>query len=176
MDWANAFKEILKFFPRIEILNADEGGLFLRCGRLKKVVKAGVHFCFPYFDEIVRYMSATATLDSKNQSITSKDKKHLFVSWSATYTVHDPVKAYLTTDDIADQISSSISARLVEYIGNREYENIKANLIKNHLMQKDFLNEFQDMWGINITGFYLHDLGLHRIFRLVSDRKELVND
>ena len=168
MNWAEIFKELIRFFPRIEIIDADEGGLFLRCGKLKKVIGAGVYFCWPYFDQISRYDSTTNTLKSTNQSITSKDKRGILVSWSVTYIIRDAEKALLFTGDMEEQIASSLSARIVDYIGKHDYADVKGHLLKNHLLNNEFLSEFREEWGIEIIGFYLHDLGLHRIFRLVS--------
>ena len=170
MDWAEVFKQILKFFPRLEVLSPDEGGLFIRCGKLKRVIKNGMYFCFPYFDEITRFTRALTSVKATSQSITSKDKKDLLISWSGRYLIVDGEKAFLLTDDIDEQVIALISARIVDYVGKHDYENIKGHLLTNHIMHKEFLPTFIETWGISLEGFYLHDLGLHRIFRLVSNR------
>jgi len=168
MDWGAVFKEALKFFPRWEILDEDEGGLLLRCGKLKRVLGAGVWFCLPFFDQITRYTIALNHIDTTNQSITSKDKKEILVSWKATYLVAEPVKAFLLIDDIEETISAAIGSRLVDYISKHDYQDIKGHLLKNYLLQQHFVAEFSEEWGISLVGFFPKDLGLHRIFRLIS--------
>lgn len=170
MNWAEILKELLKFFPRFEILDPDEGGLFIRGGKVKKVIYSGVYFCMPYFDEIERYTVAVTTLESFNQSITSKDKKHILISWSVAYMIIDPEKAILHADDIDQQLAACVASRIVDYVAKHDYESIKGHLLKNYIMHDEFMNECMDDWGIHLKGFYLHDLGLHRIFRIVSDR------
>ena len=168
MDWAEIFKHGQKFFPRWEIIDADEGGLLLRCGKLKRLLSPGIYFCWPYIDEITKYTSSLANLNIIKQSVSSKDKKSILASWSATYLVHEAVKSHLQTDDIEHIIAAALSARVVEYIGKHDYNQIKPHLIKNYLLQERFILDFKDEWGINIVGFFLRDLGLHRIIRLVS--------
>lgn len=168
MNWAEILKELLKFFPRFEILDPDEGGLLFRMGKLKKCLGPGIYFCFPYVDEISRYTTALVTLDSRNQSITSRDKKDIILSWSVTYLVHDPVKAFLSIDGLDEQLTACVSYRIVEYVSKHEYEKVKGHLLPNHVMHKDFIEELRTDLGISLKGFYLQDLGLHKIFRIIK--------
>jgi regulator of protease activity HflC (stomatin/prohibitin superfamily) len=168
MDW---LKVVLKFLPRFLVLNQDEGGLFLRCGKYKRTLGAGVYFLLPIVDEIVSYMVASSTLETSTQSVTTVDKRDLLVSWSATYLVHDPRTAFLQTDDIVAQVHSSLSARLLGYINQNEYQYLRATKIVAYMASESFREEFKQEWGINIQGFYLKDLALHRIFRLVNPQE-----
>jgi regulator of protease activity HflC (stomatin/prohibitin superfamily) len=168
LDW---LKVIFKFLPRFLVLNQDEGGLFLRKGKYKKTVGAGVYFLLPVVDEIVVFNAATATLDTTTQSVTTADKRDLLVSWSATYLIHDPKVAFLETDDIQAQITSSLSARLLGYINRKEYPSLGSQGIVAYMTSEGFRMEFMEEWGINIQGFYLKDLALHRIFRLVKQEE-----
>jgi regulator of protease activity HflC (stomatin/prohibitin superfamily) len=164
-------KVVLKFLPRFVVLNQDEGGLFLRKGKYIKTLGAGVYFCWPIVDEIVEFNSATATLDTTTQSVTTADKRDLLVSWSATYLISGPKTAFLETDDIQAQIQASLSARLLSYINRKEYPSLGAQGIVAYMTSEGFREDFKDEWGINIVGFYLKDLALHRIFRLVKQEE-----
>jgi len=168
LDW---LKVLLKFLPRFLVLNQDEGGLFLRKGQYIKTLGAGVYFLLPIVDEIVGYNSATATLDTTTQSVTTADKRDLLVSWSATYLIHDPKVAFLETDDIQSQIQASLSARLLGYINRKEYPSLGSQGIMDYMTSEGFRELFMEEWGINIQGFYLKDLALHRIFRLVRQEE-----
>jgi regulator of protease activity HflC (stomatin/prohibitin superfamily) len=168
MDW---LKVVLKFLPRFLVLNQDEGGLFLRCGKYKKTIGAGVYFLLPIVDEIVDYMVAATTLDTSTQSVTTADKRDLLISWSATYLIHNPKVAFLETDDIQAQIQSSLSQRLLGYINQNEYQYLRATKIVAYMTSESFKQEFKEEWGIDIQGFYLKDLALHRIFRLVNQQE-----
>ena len=168
MDWTELFRQLYRVFPRVEVINQDEGGLFLRCGKLKKTIGAGVYFCLPIVDEIVRFTSATTTLGSSTQSVTTRDKRDLLVSWSATYTISNSSRAFLETDDIQAQIHSSLSQRLLDYINQNEYQYLRSTKITAYMASEGFREDFSNLWGIELTGFYLQDLTIHRTFRLVS--------
>lgn len=168
MDW---LKVVLKFLPRFLVLNQDEGGLLLHKGTYVKTLGAGVYFLWPIIDEIVEYNSATATLDTTTQSVTTADKRDLLVSWSATYLISNPKRAFLETDDIQAQIQSSLSERLLGYINRKEYPSLGSQGIMDYMTSQGFLREFREAWGIDIQGFYLKDLALHRIFRLVKQEE-----
>lgn len=168
MDW---LKEVFKFLPRFLVLNQDEGGLLLYKGKYKRTIGAGVYFLLPIVDEIVEYMSASTTLDTTTQSVTTADKKDLLLSWSATYLISNPKVAFLEIDDISAQIHSSLSARLLAYINQNEYQYLRANKITAHMTSEAFRESFKKEWGIDLRGFYLKDLALHRIFRLVNQRE-----
>lgn len=168
MDWAEMFKQMRRFLPRVEILNPDEGGLFLRGGKLKKQVGAGCYFCLPYFDQIARYTNVPTIDEVKQQSITTKDKKDIFISWTVSVMPHDAAKAFLWVDDVGEQVASAVAGRIVEYIGKHDYEKIKPHLLTNSVMQSEFLEHIREQFGIDVQFFYVHDLGLHKIFRLVQ--------
>jgi len=169
MDWTELFRQLYRVFPRVEVINQDEGGLFLRCGKLKKTIGAGVYFCLPIVDEIVRFTSATTTLGSSTQSVTTRDKRDLLVSWSATYLIQYPKIAFLETDDIQAQIHSSLSQRLLDYINQNEYQYLRSSKIVAYMVSEGFRDDFREEWGINLVGFYLKDLTLHRTFRIVNN-------
>jgi regulator of protease activity HflC (stomatin/prohibitin superfamily) len=170
MNWAEIFKEILRFFPRFEIIPPDEGGLFVRCGKFKKVVSSGVYFCLPYFDEITRFTTSIYTTDKFSQSLTTKDKRDIIISWTCTFLVADGARAFLDIDDVDEQILASVAARVTEYAGKKDYADMKTYLISNYIMREEFIKHTTEMWGINITGFYLQDLALHKTLRLIHGK------
>jgi len=170
MGWADILKELLKFFPRLETIPPDEGGLFIRCGRLKKVIGPGVYFCLPYFDEITHYTTSYFTTSKTNQSLTTKDKKTIIVSWWCVYLVHKAELAFLEVDDVDDNLLAVVAARLSEYVGKRDYIDMKPNLITNHIMRVEFVDDIIKTCGLRLVGFFLNDLALHRTFRLIHEK------
>lgn len=165
MDW---LKDVLNFLPRFLVLNQDEGGLLLKYGKYKKTLGPGVYFLWPVIDEVVSYMVAFTTLDTCTQSVTTVDKRDLLISWSSTYLIHNPKRAFLETDDIEAQIYSSLSSRLLAYINQNEYQYLRASKITSHMSSEGFRLAFKEEWGIDLQGFYLKDLTLHRTIRLVN--------
>jgi len=174
MNWAEIFQWILKFFPRLEIINPDEVGIFLRCGKFRKLVVSGVYFCLPYFDEIDRYVSVQSNLYFPKQSIITKDKKSLVISCSVSYIPADPIKAFLQTDDVLAMMKSIISERIVTYISTHEEQSIKAHLMRNHILKNEFVSQVEDEIGITINNFFVHDLIPHKAIRLIVD-SELIS-
>lgn len=94
------------------IVRDYEEAVLLRFGKFNQLLKPGIHFKLPFFDEVLEQHIAVTTLSLAAQSLYTKDNNNIVVKAVVKYKIAD-VKTFLlevydAQDAIADMSQSII--------------------------------------------------------------------
>lgn len=155
------------FLP-IKIVNEWESGVYLRFGKFKRVVKAGMIWKIPFFDKILVTDVITQTANLKPQTVTSLDEKNVVLSSIVRYHIYD-VKKYLLgvmhADDVLIDTTQGIIRDIVETTNWEDLIDL-TNIVTPEV------NEQVNKWGINVEQVSFPDLAQIRTYRLITDTIE----
>jgi regulator of protease activity HflC (stomatin/prohibitin superfamily) len=168
MTLSEIVEALLKFFPRLEIVEPDQIGVLRRCGKIKRQLSPGVVFCYPYFDEVFVCVAAKQILHIQEQSIKTLDGKIFAVSGAVLFIVEDPSKAIIDIDDLDEYLGTELAGRISDFISLNQSTEINNESLKKNLMVPYFRQKIRDESGIVINKVFVHDLVPHKIIRLMN--------
>jgi regulator of protease activity HflC (stomatin/prohibitin superfamily) len=104
----------LQITPFVIIRDYEEAVL-LRFGKFKSVLKPGIHFKLPLFDEVIDQHVVVTTLSLDAQSLYTKDKQNIVVKGVIKYKISD-VKIFLLEVFDAQDALSDMSQSIIKNI------------------------------------------------------------
>jgi len=148
-----------------KIVNEWEEGVHLRVGKFLKVVKPGLRFKTPFFDQILTTSVITQTVNLKPQTVTSLDEKSVVLTSIVRYHILD-VKKFLLgvmhANDVLVDTTQGIIRDVVESTNwNDLYE--LGNIVITEV------NKEVEKWGIEVELISFPDLGEIQTYRIMSD-------
>lgn len=144
-----------------------DNGIFLRCGKFRKVVKPGLIWKFPFFEKIETQTIVTTTLSVPTQSVMTKDMKSLVVKAMVRYRVIDVEAFMLKVYDAQDAIADTTQSIVKEQILERVWADCLDNELDNTITKK--VRTAVRHWGLEIEKVTLTDMGLIKSLRLFNE-------
>jgi len=164
----NLGQDILPF----TIVNQWEKGVFLRCGKYRKVVEPGLNWKIPFFDKIWTYEVITKTVNLKPQTLTTLDERSIVLTSIVRYHVYDVRKFLLNVmhaNDVLVDTTQGIIRDIVEYTNWKDLDDLTNTVTPE-------VNEEVEKWGITVETVKFPDLGEIRTYRIITnDNKESTN-
>ena len=152
------------------IVNEYERGLILRWGKYKRHIEPGLGMKWPFADELLTASIATETIQSKVQSLTTKDGKTITISLVIKYNVgedKESIEKYLLkVRDVNDAIDDIAMSKAKTIIMSSTWEECKTNDIDNTISIST--RREAKKWGINIDYIVLVELAESRNIRLMQ--------
>ena len=148
-----------------KIVDQWEEGVHLTTGKFKKVVKPGLNFKIPFFDQIITTPVITQTVNLKPQTVTSEDEKSVVLSSIVRYHIHDVQKFLLGVmhaNDLLVDTTQGIIRDVVEGC-------IWTDLYDLSSVVTPEVNEQVSKWGITVEQISFPDLGEIKTYRIMSD-------
>jgi regulator of protease activity HflC (stomatin/prohibitin superfamily) len=153
------------------VVNQWEMGVYLRLGKFKKVVNAGLILKIPFADKVWTHEVITQTVHLQPQTLTTLDDKSIVLKSIIRYHVND-VKKFLLhvmrASDVLVDTTQGVIRDKVEYTNWEDLDDICRDLETN-------VQNIVDDWGITIERITLTDLGIVRTYRVMSDTKPITN-
>lgn len=159
--------EILADLKPFYILNEYEQGVRLRLGKYHKTLSKGLHFKFPFVDEIISHHTVWTTINLPPQSLITKDEKNIVVSAVIKFRVTDIKTFLLEVYDTIDAICDMSQSAVKRTIMNKTWEECKSDELDNDISKKARIEARK--WGIEIQQITLIDLAQIRSIRLFND-------
>ena len=72
-----------------KIVDQWEEGVHLSTGKFKKIIKPGLNFKIPFFDQIITTPVITQTVNLSAQTVTSEDNRSVVLTSIVRYHIHD---------------------------------------------------------------------------------------
>jgi regulator of protease activity HflC (stomatin/prohibitin superfamily) len=153
----------------------NEQGVICRLGKVKRTVGPSMVWLFPIIDQILVMCVAEQVEDLRCQSITTIDGKSLLVSGKLRYRVSDPELAMFEVHDwdaaLADEALGALATECMkrtfaECLNHQELANEVEKSVRRQAKK----------WGIDITGFTLTDMVIHRAIRLEWNKSLVPTD
>lgn len=156
----------LQITPFVIIRDYEEAAL-LRFGKFKSVLKPGMHFKLPLFDEVIDQHVVVTTLSLDAQSLYTKDKQNIVVKGVIKYKISDVKIFLLEVFDAQDALSDMSQSIIKNIIMSMTMDECTDSELDNTLTKKVRVEARK--WGVEIQQVTLTDLAPIRSFRLIND-------
>jgi regulator of protease activity HflC (stomatin/prohibitin superfamily) len=157
---------ISDFLP-IVIIPSYEEGVQLRCGKFKDVLRPGLHFKIPFFDEILRQHIVVTTLSLPSQSLYTKDKQNFVCKSVIKYRISNVKMFLLEVYDAKDALSDMTMGIIKDVMTSLPSEKCIDPSIDSLLTKKARVEARK--WGVEIQQVTLTDIAPIRSFRIIND-------
>ncbi len=156
----------LQLTPVIIIRDYEEAVL-LRFGKFHSVLKPGIHFKIPLFDEVIDQHVVVTTLSLDAQSLYTLDKQNIVVKGVIKYKISDVKTFLLEVYDAQDALSDMASSIIKNVIMSMTLEECTDTELDNTLTKKVRVEARK--WGVEVQQVTLTDLAPIRSYRLIND-------
>jgi len=156
----------LQITPIIIIRDYEEAVL-LRFGKFKSVLKPGMHFKIPMFDEVIDQHVVVTTLSLDAQSLYTKDKQNIVVKAVIKYKISDVKVFLLEIYDAQDALSDMSQGIIKNVIMSMSMDECTDSELDNTLTKKVRVEARK--WGVEVQQVTLTDLAPIRSYRLIND-------
>jgi regulator of protease activity HflC (stomatin/prohibitin superfamily) len=156
----------LQLTPIIIIRDYEEA-VMLRFGKFKEVLKPGMHFKIPLFDEVIEQHVVVTTLSLDAQSLYTLDKQNIVVKAVIKYKIGDVKTFLLEVYDAQDALSDMSQSIIKNVIMSMTLEECTDQELDNTLTKKVRVEARK--WGVEIQQVTLTDLAPIRSFRFIND-------
>ena len=156
----------LQIIP-VFIVRDYEEAVLLRFGKFKKLIKPGLHFKFPFIDEVIEQHMVVTTLSLDAQSLYTKDKQNIVVKGLIKYRIADVKTFLLEVYDAQDALSDMSQSIIKNVIMSMTLEECTDSELDNTLTKKVRVEARK--WGVEVQQVTLTDLAPIRSFRLIND-------
>jgi regulator of protease activity HflC (stomatin/prohibitin superfamily) len=151
----------------VVIIRDYEEAVLLRFGIFKRVLKPGLHFKVPFFDEVIDQHVVITTLSLDAQSLYTKDKQNIVVKGLIKYRIADVKIFLLEVWDAQDALSDMSASIIKNVIMSMTLDECTDSEIDNLLTKK--VRVEAKKWGVEVQQVTLTDLAPIRSFRLIND-------
>jgi len=156
----------LQLTPIIIIRDYEEAVL-LRFGKFKAVLKPGMHFKIPLFDEVIDQHVVVTTLSLDAQSLYTLDKQNIVVKGVIKYKISDVKTFLLEVYDAQDALSDMSQSIIKNVIMSMTMDECTDSELDNTLTKKVRVEARK--WGVEVQQVTLTDLAPIRSFRFIND-------
>jgi regulator of protease activity HflC (stomatin/prohibitin superfamily) len=156
----------LQLTPIIIIRDYEEAVL-LRFGKFKTVLKPGMHFKIPLFDEVIDQHVVVTTLSLDAQSLYTLDKQNIVVKGVIKYKISDVKTFLLEVYDAQDALSDMSSSIIKNVIMSMTLDECTDSELDNTLTKKVRVEARK--WGVEVQQVTLTDLAQIRSFIFKND-------
>lgn len=151
----------------ITIVPHYQEAVLLRMGKFKAVLKPGLHWKIPFFDEVIDHHVVVTTLSLPAQSLYTKDKQNIVAKGVVKYKISDVKTFLLEVYDAKDAISDMTQSILKNILTELSLEECISTDIDSILTKKSRVEAKK--WGVEIQQVTLTDIAPIRSFRLIND-------
>jgi regulator of protease activity HflC (stomatin/prohibitin superfamily) len=164
---AGWIEKLWNFFIPFTVVKEYQAGVLLRFGKYKKVLRAGFHWCWPfYIDEVVECDIATETIETKPQSLTTKDGQNIVVSARVKCYVEAPEIYTIKVKDVTNAIGDITQGKIKDVIMKLTWEECRESNLDTQITGK--VRAEATKWGVYVERVTTADLQLTRSIRLIQ--------
>lgn len=150
------------------VIRQYQTGAKLHLGKFKKILEPGLHWKWPFIQQIESQVTLLTTMALRSQSLTTKDNKNIVVSAVIKYRISNLEKFYTEVYDATDAIADMAQGIIKNVILDHEWtECLKDDL--DAVITKKVKSEAKK-WGLEVYTVTLTDIGQIRTIRLIQDK------
>ena len=148
-----------------KIVDQWEEGVHLSTGKFKKIIKPGLNFKIPFFDQIITTPVITQTVNLSAQTVTSEDNRSVVLTSIVRYHIHDVQKFLLGVMHANDVLVDTTQGIIRDVVEGCSWE----DLYDLGSVVTPEVNEQVGKWGITVEQVSFPDLGEIKTYRLITD-------
>lgn len=156
----------LQLTPVIIVRDYEEAVL-LRFGKFKALLKPGIYFKIPLFDEVIEQHVVVTTLSLDAQSLYTRDRQNIVVKGLIKYKIADVKTFLLEVYDAQDALSDMSQSIIKNVIMSMTLEECTDCELDNTLTKKVRVEARK--WGVEVQQVTLTDIAPIRSIRLIND-------
>lgn len=149
------------------IVNAWEQAVKLRCGRIRGLLKPGLHFFWPFLEEITTQEANVEVVSTPHQTCTTSDGKVVTFNLVIRYRTVDLAKQYATIHDAGETILAEVCASAGAWAPELTAEEANAELADD--VWGDIQERFAE-WGLELEAITLANFAVVQAIRLIGER------
>jgi regulator of protease activity HflC (stomatin/prohibitin superfamily) len=151
-----------------KIVDQWEEGVHLRFGKFLKVVKPGMVYKIPFFDQIITTPVITQTVNLTAQTVTSLDEKSVVLNSIVRYHIVDVEKFLLGVMHANDVLVDTTQGIIRDMVENTYWD----DLVDLTSIVTPEVNNAVENWGILVEQVSFPTLGEITTYRVMSDCKD----
>lgn len=161
------FEKIFYFFVPFYVVKEYQAGVLLRFGKYEKELNAGFHWIWPFaIDEVIDCDIATETIETKPQSLTTKDNLNIVVSSRVKCYVNDPSVYTIKVKDVTNAISDITQGKIKDVLMKLTWEECRDSSLDTQITHR--VRSEAAKWGVYIERVTISDLQITRSIRLIQ--------
>lgn len=146
---------LIAWIPRIQLINPDEAGIRITCGKRYRAKGPGWYVWWPMLQECKKITITPQIVDLREQSLTTLDGKKQVISGAVEYDIRDAVKAILKVQDYDKNLPTLCLGKITDYVEAHPASECRANLLKAEIRKE--IREHVSKWGIRILNIFITD-------------------
>lgn len=159
---------IMEFWPFARVYDW-ECAMLVRLGKIKRELGAGIHWRWPFIDEVEKDERTEQTIDLGTCAITTKDGVSAAISANVSYKIVDLCRMWQRVTDFDDSLANLLLGLLAHYASRYTWDQLQngRGRIERFMVRK--LSAQTREWGVEITKFNLTDYVKARPYKLFVD-------
>lgn len=142
-----------------------EVAIRIRLGKFTKMLSAGIHFRFPYFDEFMIVNTRVRIATTTMQTITTKDGRAVSLAASIGFRLTDPLASFKRLSEPTATISAYATTLLTEYVLDKTLSEVSIGDLRKSIL--DGLRIFGS--GMEFEFVSITDFAVVKTFRLLQE-------
>lgn len=166
MEYIGRIIELIqKLFVWWVIVDPWEQGLRVRGGKRIKLLASGVHFRFPFYDQIFVQTTKLRVVSLPPQTVSTKDGKTLTIACAIGYSISDVLKIHQTLFQPESTICNIVMGFIADFVARNELPGCSPSIIEQaalvELVKKEYGIKFEYLM---VTGY-----AVVKTYRLIQD-------
>lgn len=157
MSWVQVVLDFLRQFWPFQIVYSWQKGIRFWCGKQGRALEPGVYMFLPFFSHIETVNVRPDILQTRNQTLTTKDGVSVLVSTNVAYEIFDAVASFVNVqkmlDNLGDECRSQLAGRIRDYTFDELLES-QDDIEESCLAS---IGEVAAEWGVTIIRVSLAD-------------------
>lgn len=161
-------RNLLRFWPLSRVYSWEQG-VRVRCGRLGEELGPGLHWRWPFLDEVFRVTCAEQTLDLATGTVTTRDGRSVAVSAGLAYRVLSVRQMWGAVHAVDRSIANLALGFLAAECARRSWTELLTERDTTERELATYITNELASWGVQVTRVCVTDLVEARPWRVFGD-------
>lgn len=161
-------KHVMAFWPLARVYSWQQG-VRVRLGKLREELEPGIHWRWPFVDEVFKVSTAEYTLDLRAGAITTSDGHSIAVSANLAYRIVSVRTMWQNVADVDESIQNMALGFLTTECARRSGPELLGDRTEMQGSLASFMTAELAAWGVEVTRVCLTDLVRAKQYRLFMD-------
>ncbi len=163
IDLISSWGNTLKFWV---VISCYERGVLLRWGKYRRVLEPGLHFIWPFADDILTTTVVANTVRLKDQNLSTLDDQDMAVAGVITFKVADPAMYLLEVEGGVDAICDVTYGAIAEWVSANTRADVRNPANWSKIETK--IRRAAKVYGIDVVRFMFADQVRSKAIRLLG--------